>query len=45
VWRAGDRQNAESSYILTGWLTGPFSICAKHGSKWEGPAAPARTKP
>jgi len=24
VWRAGDRRNAESSYILIGWLNRSF---------------------
>jgi len=29
VWLAGDRQNIESSYILTGWFDRSFPLCAK----------------
>jgi hypothetical protein len=31
VWQAGDRQTAESSYILIGWLNRLFPFCVNYG--------------
>jgi hypothetical protein len=45
VWRAGDRQIAESSYILIGWFDRCLHAALKKRLYWEEPAALVRNKP
>jgi hypothetical protein len=45
LWRAGDRQSAESSYILTGWLPGILPVGVNCGGKGEEPDRRRATSP